>query len=113
VIARTDNGIKLCIRLLGIDAPEVPNGGKRGQPYGEGARDYLDHLIGGKVVRVDTYGPDQFKRVLAVIRHGPVNVNLLTVAMGYAEVYRGAPCHVSCRQLESAKAKARRDRLGM
>jgi endonuclease YncB( thermonuclease family) len=42
-----------------------------------------------------------------------VNVNLLMVAMGYAEVYRRAPCEVYCRELEEAEAKARRDRVGM
>jgi endonuclease YncB( thermonuclease family) len=50
---------------------------------------------------------------LAVIFDGQVNINLLMVAMGYAEVYRGAPCHVYCRELEEAEAKAKRDRVGM
>ncbi len=101
-------------RLLVIDAPEVPLGDKRGQPFGEEARDYLDHLIGGKTVRVDTYGPDRWKnRILAVIFEGQVNINLLMVAMGYAEVYRGASCQVFCRELEEAEAKARRDQVGM
>ncbi len=40
-------------------------------------------------------------------------VILLLVAMGYAEVYRGAPCQVYCRELEDAEAKARRDQVGM
>lgn len=51
----------------------------------------MEHLIGGKTVRVDAYGPDKYKRVLAVVWHEQINVNLLMVAMGYAEVYRGAP----------------------
>ena len=42
-----------------------------------------------------------------------IKVNLLMVAMGYAEVYQGARCQVSCRELEQAEAKARRDRVGM
>ena len=77
VTARSANGTTLRIRLLGIDAPEVAHGTKPGQPFGEEARDYLDHLIGGKTVRVDAYGPDQYKRVLAVLWDEPVNVNLL------------------------------------
>jgi hypothetical protein len=40
-------------RLLGIDAPEIAHGTKPGQPFGEEARGYLDHLIGGKTVRMD------------------------------------------------------------
>jgi endonuclease YncB( thermonuclease family) len=113
VTAISANGTKLRIRLLGIDAPEIPHGKKPGQPYGEEARDYLDHLIGGKTVRLDTYGPDRYYRVLAVIWDEQVNVNLLMVAMGYAEVYRGARCQVYCQELDDAEAKARRARVGM
>ena len=39
VTALSDNNTKLRIRLLGIDAPEIANGAKPGQPYGEEARD--------------------------------------------------------------------------
>ena len=114
LVAVSENKTKLRIRLLGIDAPEVPHGKKPGQPFGGEARDYLDHLIRGKTVQVETYGPDRWKkRVLAVIFDGQVNINLLMVAMGYAEVYRGTPCRAYCRELEEAEAKARRDRVGM
>ncbi len=113
VTAVTSEGTKLRLRLLGIDAPEVPHGEKPGQPYGEDARDYLDHLIGGKIVRVDAYGPDRSDRILAVVWDGLVNVNLLLVVMGYAEVYRGAPCQVYCRALEDAEAQAKQERVGM
>ncbi len=109
VTAVTSNQTKLRLRLLGTDAPEVPHGDKPGQPFGEEARDYLDHLIGGKRVRVDAYGPDEFNRVLAVVWDEQMNINLLMVAMGYAEVYRGAPCQVYCRELEDAEAKATRE----
>ena len=113
VSAVTDNGTKLRIRLLGIDAPELPHNGQPGQPFAEDARDYLDHLIGGKAVRVEVYGPDQYKRVLGVIWDEGVNVNLLMVAMGYAEVYRGTSCIVYCQELHANEAKARQDRVGM
>jgi endonuclease YncB( thermonuclease family) len=62
---------------------------------------------------VDAYGPDEYKRVLAVVWDKQINVNLLMVAMGYAEVYRGAPCQIYCWELEDAEAKARQDRVGM
>ncbi len=113
IVATSGNGTKLRIRLLGVDAPEIMHGTKPGQPYGEEARDYLDHLIGGKSVRVDAYGSDRYHRVLAVIWDEQLNVNLLMVAMGYAEVYRGAPCQAFCRELEEAEARARLDRAGM
>lgn len=51
--------------------------------------------------------------MLGVLWDDQINVNLLMVAKGYAEVYRGAHCQVYCRQLEEAEAKARRDWVGM
>ncbi len=94
-------------------APEVPHGDKPGQPFGEEARDYLDHLIGGKTVRVDSDGPDQYRQVLGVLWGGQINVNLLLGALGDAEVYRGAACQVHCQELEEAEIRASRDRVGM
>ncbi len=64
-------------------------------------------------MRLDAFGPDEYKRVLAVVWDEQINVNLLMVAIGYAEVYRGAPRQVYCRELEDAEAKAKRDRVGM
>jgi micrococcal nuclease len=107
------NGTRVRLRLLGIDAPKVAQGSKPGQPFGEDSRKYLDHLIGGKTVRVDVYGPDQNDHSGAILWHGEVNVNVLMVAMGYAEVNRAVPCQVYCRDLKLAERKARRDRLGM
>ena len=97
ITALSDNNTKLRICLLGIDAPEVAHDTKPGQPYGEEARDYLDHLIGGKPVQVEVCGRDQYNRILAILWDGPVNTNLRMAAMGDAEVYRGAPCVVQCK----------------
>ena len=113
ITARSANGTTLRLRLLGIDAPEVAHGTKPGQPFGNEARDYLDHLIGGKTIRVDAYGPDQYNRVLAVLWDEQRNVNLVLVAMGYAEMYRGAPCIVHCDELRATETQARQDRVGM
>jgi hypothetical protein len=48
-----------------------------------------------------------------VIWDGPVNINLLMVAMGYAEIYRGAPCQAYCPELEQAEVKAKHDKVGI
>jgi len=57
-------------------------GRSRGSPSARKPGTTSDHLVGSKTVRVDAYGPDQYKPVLAVIWDGQVNVNLLMVAMG-------------------------------
>lgn len=113
IAAITSEGTKLHIRLLGIDAPEIPHGKKPGQPYGEEAREFLARLIGGRIVRVETYGPDRFKRILAVAFLGAVNVNVEMVQQGLAEVYRGASCKAYCRDLKVAELRAKQDRVGM
>lgn len=113
LVAVAVKGPRLRLRLLGIDAPVVAHDSKPGQPYGEAARDYLDRLIGGKMVRVDAYERDPQDHTLAILWQGEVNVNVLMVAMGFAEVYRGEPCQVYCRDLRLAELKARRDRVGM
>jgi len=113
ITAFTSNQTMLRIRLLGIDAPEAPHGKKPGQPFGEESRDYLTRLIGGRTVRMETYGQDGYGRILAVIFLGPINVNLEMVQQGRAEMYRGAPCKAYCRDLRVAELSAKRHRVGM
>jgi endonuclease YncB( thermonuclease family) len=112
LVAVSENGTQLRFRLLGIDAPAVPHGNLPGQPWGEEARDHLTRLIGGRTVRVMTYGRDRDDRILAVVLLGPTNVNVEMVEQGLA-VYRGAACQAYCRDLRVAELKARRDRVGV
>jgi endonuclease YncB( thermonuclease family) len=111
--ALKSDGTKLRIRLLGIDAPEIPHGTKPGQPYGDEARDYLARLIGGRTIRAKSYGPDGSNGILALVFLGAVNVNVEMVQQGLAELYRGAPCKTYCRDLRIAELRARQDRVGM
>ena len=113
ITAFTSDQTRLRIRLLGIDAPKAPQGKQPGEPFGEESRDYLTRLIGGRTVRVHTYGQDGYGRILAVIFLGPVNVNLEMVQQGLAEMYRGAPCQAYCRDLRVAELSAKRHRVGM
>jgi len=113
VTAITSNQTKLRIRLVGIDAPEVPHGEKPGQPFGEEAREYLTRLIGGRTIRVETYGPHGFNHTLAMVFLGTINANVEMVQQGLAEVYRGTPCKAYCRDLRVAELRAKQDRIGM
>jgi endonuclease YncB( thermonuclease family) len=113
LLVLAENGRTLEIDLLGIDAPKIGPSTKWGQYFAEEARAYLDHLIGGQTVRVQTYGPIRETRLRAVIWNGPLNVNLLMVAMGYARVSRDAPCQAYCRDLRLAEVRAKRDQRGM
>jgi micrococcal nuclease len=113
VVATSENATKVRVRLLGIDAPEISHGNRPGQPYGADARQYLTRLVMGRPVRLELFGPDVYRRVLAVLWVAGANVNVEMVRAGLAEVYRGVRCHVYCRELAEAEVMAQRQRLGM
>jgi endonuclease YncB( thermonuclease family) len=113
LVALADNATKLRIRLLGIDAPEIPHGSKPGQPLGDEARLHLERLVSQRAVRIESFGPDIYKRLLAVIWVGATNVNIEMVRAGLAEIYKGARCQAYCRELKDAETKAQRERAGM
>jgi endonuclease YncB( thermonuclease family) len=86
----TANHTKLRIRMFGIDSPETPKGTKfSGQPYGKEVEAYLKQLVEGKRVRVNIYGVDRYKRLLATIFLDGKDINLALIEAGFAEVYRG------------------------
>ncbi len=113
VVAVTDKAARLRIRLLGIDAPEIPHGKAPGQPLGAEAQEYLERLIGHRSVRVESFGPDAYKRVLAVVWVDGKNVNVEMVRAGLAEIYRQSRCQAYCRELAEAEMSARRAHLGI
>jgi len=53
------------------------------------------------------------RRLIAVVWVGETNVNVEMVRAGLAEVYRGARCQASCRELREAEARAQRARAGI
>lgn len=76
--------LRLKIRLLGIDAPEM------GQiPYGEEARAALSQRLRGVFI-ADIRGSDVYERTLAVLHDTQGDINEWLIRAGYAVVYRGA-----------------------
>lgn len=107
------SGDKLRVRLLGIDAPEIEHDQRTVQPFAKEARDYLEHLIRGGRIKLEIYGKSRQAHLLAVLWRDQLNVNVLMVAMGYAEVPQDMACEAYCRELRLAEKRARRDRRGM
>ncbi|WP_321494263.1 thermonuclease family protein [uncultured Desulfobacter sp.] len=102
------------IRMVAIDAPETGGSKKNGQPYSQRAKEALTQLIQGKKVRLKQYGTGGYNRVLAEIFSQDVNINLVMVRRGLAEVYRGRlPESLDFGSYEKAEAAARRRRAGM
>ena len=74
--ATSANATKLRIRLIGIDAPEIAHHRNPGQPFGLESRRYLERLTLNRPVRLEMFGPDRFRRFLAVVWTGETNVNI-------------------------------------
>jgi endonuclease YncB( thermonuclease family) len=108
-----DQGQKVRVRLVGIDAPETSKSKREsGQPYSQKSKKHLAGLVLNRSVSVKSYGQDRYKRVLGEVFLGGTNINLEMVKVGLAEVYRGrAPKGLSMGQYwraEEAAARARR-----
>lgn len=87
---KSPDNLKLKIRLIGIDAPEVANRkNKESQPMGEDSKKFINQTIKGKTVTLKNYATDPFGRALAEIFFNKDNINLKMVEMGLAEVYQG------------------------
>ncbi|WGL60721.1 thermonuclease family protein [Pigmentibacter sp. JX0631] len=87
---KSPDNLKLKIRLIGIDAPEVANRkNKNSQPMGEESKIFINQLIKGKTVTLKNYATDPFGRALAEIYFSKENVNIKMVESGMAEVYHG------------------------
>lgn len=103
------------VRLIGIDAPETYKRDKMpGQPFSRKSQKLLSRLVLGKVVRIRSYGTDDYKRVLGVVYVGKLNVNLEMIRSGLAETYRGIPSKgFDNTAYKEAETEARRARRGM
>jgi endonuclease YncB( thermonuclease family) len=106
---------EITIRLCGIDAPETSKKKKQpGQPYSRKARDYLTDLVLNKMIKIEEYGTDRYRRILAVIYVDDKNVNLRMVQVGLAEAYKGRPAKgFNPQPYKIAEQEARKYKRGM
>lgn len=105
------------VRMIGIDAPEIRHAkyGKKAEPYGKEAKQYLRRLIQGCDVRLTDGGEpfDRFGRRLAYVylKDGTF-VNRKMVEAGYAETFRQFPFAFK-EEFLGLEQKARSEKLGM
>ena len=70
------------IRLYGIDAPE------KKQAYGLSAKDFVEVMVGGKMVDILLVGgKDRYERPVAIVMYGTQNLQEQLLLAGYAWVY--------------------------
>jgi len=83
--------LKMNIRILGIDTPEIRTKNKKEKEFGIKVRDYLRKKIEGKEVTVITEKPDKFGgRYLAHVYFKGFNIAEQLIKKGYAKPYFGA-----------------------
>jgi len=112
---QSPDNMKLKIRLIGIDAPEVSNrNNKVNQPFGIESKEYLNHLIKGKSVTLKNYATDPYGRSLSEIFLVKTNVNLKMVNEGMAEIYKGKmEKSLNIRLYIEAENKAKKRKIGI
>ena len=96
------NGREAEVRLADIDTPEV------NQPRGDEAREALRSLVAGKDVRLELVGGDAYRRIVAHVFVGEIDVNAELVRRGLAWVRRAYDPAPSLVALEDGARQARR-----
>ena len=103
---------KIRIRLYGIDAPEAKQSclrpGNAIYLCGAEATKILRSVTRDQEVRCKPKDQDRYGRVVAICWAGPIDLNRMMVAQGWAVAYR----HYSERYVQEEDA-ARRGRLGI
>ncbi|KAG5520260.1 hypothetical protein PMAC_001339 [Pneumocystis sp. 'macacae'] len=111
------------IRLAGIDAPELSHFGKKAQPFGKEAMNWLTAYILHKRVRVKLFSRDRYERIVAAteVRHWPFiwirkDVGLEMLKKGL-EVYTSQGAEYGGKKMEMRyhheEEKAKRNKVGM
>jgi micrococcal nuclease len=103
------------VRFIGVNAPEVPWYGGRGQCYGVQAGEYARRRLTGHTVRLgfDVARRDRYGRLLAYVYVGPELFNLTLVRLGYAVADPVPPDTAMAPAFASAEAVARHGGQGL
>lgn len=106
-------GVKVKVRLYGIDAPETSKGSKPGQPFGEDAKTALVDMIYHQQVRLEVQAIDRYKRLVSLVFMNDKNVSLEMVKSGYAWAYIKYLGRPSASEYIEAENEARRLKIGI
>ncbi|MFH0781299.1 MAG: thermonuclease family protein [Pseudomonadota bacterium] len=100
-------GRNIEVRLYGIDAPEY------NQPFGEDAKKFAKHWIGGQRVLVQPLYLDSYKRTVAVITQNDRVLNRDLTRAGLAWVYPRYCRQEVCKKWTELEKVAREGREGL
>jgi micrococcal nuclease len=113
----TQEGLKVKIRLEGIDAPELESShrGKHrpGQAFAAQSRDQLKTWVVGQRLAVKITAVDTYNRYVGLIMNGDRSINERLVNEGFAFAYRGRKASYSLDWALRAEAAAKKSQLGL
>ncbi|MCE9648010.1 MAG: thermonuclease family protein [Parvibaculum sp.] len=91
--------IEVDVRVAGIDAPELKGKCPAERARAEEARDYLDHLVGGRAVRIAQVRNDKYGgRVIADVNEETAgDIGTAMLARGLARAYGGGKREPWCQ----------------
>ncbi len=115
LIAQVD-GRRERIRLIGIDAPEMPGEGKSGEPFAQEAGDRLAGLVEGRTIQLamDTSDRDSYDRLLRyVYLEDGTFVNRQLALEGLADVKSYPPDTAKQSELDEAERDAKARNIGI
>lgn len=106
-------GVKVKVRIYGIDAPETSKGSNPGQPTGEDAKAALVDMIYHQQVRLEVQKIDRYKRLVSLVFVNDKDVSLEMVKMGYAWAYKQYLDRTHVSEYIEAENEARRLKIGI
>ncbi|MBQ7618173.1 MAG: thermonuclease family protein [Desulfovibrio sp.] len=96
------------VRLYGIDAPELK------QEFGIESRECLKGLINDRVLKIETFGFDKYKRILGILYDGNGDdINQKMIQNGCAWVYAKYCKIPRCKDWVKDERKALQNKLGL
>jgi endonuclease YncB( thermonuclease family) len=112
-----DSGGSTAVRLLGVDAPDLPPDVAAPAHWSAEARQALAERVAGKTVMVRlpplaTRTPDGMLLAYLHVEGSPLSVNQQLIADGHAFADRRTP-HPMHKQFEQAESEVRRKRKGL
>jgi micrococcal nuclease len=95
------------IRLFGIDTP------KKGQAFGNKAKQFTSQMVYGKTVEVKTKDIDRYGRTVALIDVNGQSLNEELIKNGFAWVYRKYCIETFCEDWFNFEIAARYGKIGI
>jgi micrococcal nuclease len=114
--AQTENKLKVKLRLIGIDAPELGHHLYSDQAFAREARDYLNNLVKNQNVLVKNQGFDIYGRQLALIYlklKNEIFVNEKLIEEGLALAYKNPKDQSKLDWAEKTEWIAQRKKKGL